>query len=764
MKTRKLLTLGLTLFGVSLGILGLNNITVNACGPSTTTDGYNSCGCNPYNSDTYYVPATYKTVTDYGWVDAGDGKGTQVYTATGSHQELDTPAYYDMACGSTRNCWIGGRKAGADVFTAYNRTFENAKGCDGHAWHDYGIVTPTCTTQGVLLRHCGICNAVLVNGYSPALGHYYSAWIDSDANGKKDGVHHYRYCIRQRTAYVTSQYNLGHTDTHYMHYDGVGIDYDWITDPHNDGPLSKGKYLVPDKYFDDVQVSTHQFSSWSDTYSATDNGGTTTGTRKCIAESPAPSMGGTCNHTENRTASLYIDPINTWVSDTLKVSWSYEWYADDGRRLCKSSAQPVSVRLDRTNLDTGEVKTVQTGGTSYIESEEGRYRYDLYIADSTGSTLNVHGEKALLDHSAPQIKGKVSIGGYDNVGNKFTDAITWIESTATQRTDTKIETAETKWTNAAPTITVSATDYLTDTTVNGVGLKSIVIYDDEGNIVSDGVNETSYTLNNLDEGTHTWTIVATDSLSRKDYVFGTPVYDATQIYTLGYVPVANLSAFTYDINHVTITKVITHYDITAPVLLGAEDSSNDVNVNTSNYYLDSRTVYLADNIISQTIHDYPSNSANSANDQADVARVTVWRYDKADNKTLVARVIRDGDEYNIIPINNFARDGSGISFESGKIRTSEEILKVFTDGVITVTRDRCNRMTIYLDTDPRKDNNEEIVPELTDEEYEELEETAPEYYEIYVTDEAGNTTHKKLVPKYSELRSFHTSIDRSSYD
>ena len=73
MKTRKLLTLGLTLFGVSLGILGLNNITVNACGPSTTTDGYNSCGCNPYNSDTYYGPAPYKSVTYYGWVDAGDG-------------------------------------------------------------------------------------------------------------------------------------------------------------------------------------------------------------------------------------------------------------------------------------------------------------------------------------------------------------------------------------------------------------------------------------------------------------------------------------------------------------------------------------------------------------------------------------------------------------------------------------------------------------------------------------------------------------------
>ena len=38
------------------------------------------------------------------------------------------------------------------------------------------------------------------------------------------------------------------------------------------------------------------------------------------------------------------------------------------------------------------------------------------------------------------------------------------------------------------------------------------------------------------------------------------------------------------------------------------------------------------------------------------------------------------------------------------------------------------------------------------------------YYEIIVTDFAGNITRKKLTSQYSLLTWFHTSIDRSSYD
>lgn len=38
------------------------------------------------------------------------------------------------------------------------------------------------------------------------------------------------------------------------------------------------------------------------------------------------------------------------------------------------------------------------------------------------------------------------------------------------------------------------------------------------------------------------------------------------------------------------------------------------------------------------------------------------------------------------------------------------------------------------------------------------------YYEIIVTDFAGNVTRKKLTSQYSLLTWFHTSIDRSSYN
>lgn len=39
-----------------------------------------------------------------------------------------------------------------------------------------------------------------------------------------------------------------------------------------------------------------------------------------------------------------------------------------------------------------------------------------------------------------------------------------------------------------------------------------------------------------------------------------------------------------------------------------------------------------------------------------------------------------------------------------------------------------------------------------------------DYYEIFVTDFAGNRTKKKLTSQYSLLTWFHTSIDRSSYN
>ena len=57
-----------------------------------------------------------------------------------------------------------------------------------------------------------------------------------------------------------------------------------------------------------------------------------------------------------------------------------------------------------------------------------------------------------------------------------------------------------------------------------------------------------------------------------------------------------------------------------------------------------------------------------------------------------------------------------------------------------------------------------VIPTLIIETIITADEKRVDYYEIIVTDFAGNRTKKKLTSQYSLLTWFHTSIDRSSYN
>lgn len=104
----------------------------------------------------------------------------------------------------------------------------------------------------------------------------------------------------------------------------------------------------------------------------------------------------------------------------------------------------------------------------------------MLLSDVLGNTLSTNSAIIYLDHSNPVISG--------------------------------VENTVTDWTNVTPTIRISATDYLSASSYNGSGLRSLIIRDDAGNVVVSGVISTSYILAAKYEGIHTWYITATDNV------------------------------------------------------------------------------------------------------------------------------------------------------------------------------------------------------------------------------------------------------------
>lgn len=320
---------------------------------------------------------------------------------------------------------------------------------------------------------------------------------------------------------------------------------------------------------------------------------------------------------------------NYWSAGNGTVSFMVQ---DEGSGL-------ASVKLQRYSNVTKTwsiMKTWSYNGTTsaqsgtYTETAEGVFYYRLIIKDKVGNTTTKDSACIYLDHSNPVIHG--------------------------------VENTVTDWTNVAPVISVSGTDYLIGTTYTGSGLGSIVIKDDSGNVVASGVASTSYTLAARYEGIHTWYITATDN-----------------------------------VGHTSSRSVTTKYDCTKPGIDGTEIT-----------YVtpDGITVsgYCQDNIINQHMDDEIRRSPNGANASSGLKSVILYR-------------VTGGNK--------------------------EVIYGERTKSIWNVS-----------DTHSWFDMYYEIAAD----------EKMVDYYEIIVTDFAGNRTKKKLTSQYSLLTWFHTSIDRSSYN
>lgn len=344
------------------------------------------------------------------------------------------------------------------------------------------------------------------------------------------------------------------------------------------------------------------------------------------------------NHTSTATITTRYDasaPNCSEFSATPTV-----WSAGNG--TVKFTVQDAwsglsSIKLERYSYVTNTWKTVGTwnysGTTSavtktYTETEEGVFYYKLTVKDMLSNTLTKTSATIYLDHSNPVLSG--------------------------------MNTTVTDWTNQAPRINVSATDYLAGTTYTGSGVKSVVIKDDAGTIVSSGTSSASYTLAARYEGIHTWTIIATDN-----------------------------------VNHTSSATITTKYDCTAPGMDGTEVTYVSDGVAYSGY--------CQDNIISQHVDDAASRSPNRPNATSGLRSIIVYR----------------------------VKNGSKTAIYSAT--------------------------TQHTWTSPDTNSYFDVFYDM------ESDDVIADYYEVTVSDFAGNRYTKKLISQRSLLTWFHTSIDRSTY-
>ena len=203
---------------------------------------------------------------------------------------------------------------------------------------------------------------------------------------------------------------------------------------------------------------------------------------------------------------------------------------------------------------------------TYTQTTEGVYLYQVVITDVAGNKTTKNSSVVYLDHTKPVING--------------------------------VEDTETDWTKTAPVISVSATDYLTDTTYNGSGITGVVIANEKGVVAASGTTSASYTLKDSDEGIHTWTIIATDGVGWQ-----------------------------------TTATVTTKYDKTAPGMDGTEIVYVKPDGTTA-------SGYCADNIISQHIDDAASRSSNSPNVTSGLKSVIVYKYYKSGRAVLYGNTVK----------------------------------------------------------------------------------------------------------------------------
>lgn len=681
-----------------------------------------------------------------------------------------------MAYYCTSECY---NVCGLDPFWAgqCSKEMECPEECTGHhvlvldpAWT---ISEPTCTQTGQIQTE--ICDAVSTLGIchqmdkfedTPALGHDYGPWKSISA------TQHERKCKRDcnETGWIQTE---NHTfDTEIISYKDNGDTH--ITTYKNTCNVCGYTYT-------ETKEEPHVYKAWIESNSGH------TADRVCKY----------CAHEQNESINITAEPLSVWNSEHGVVKGeSRFWNHMRGNSECGTPQAKKSEYFESKNMDTNETSKVGTSD-SYTEYREGRYTYTYSYTDMSNHKMKVSLGELNIDHSAPQITVKVNCGGTDNIGTKYTDNIEYVQNITTHGTATGAYYADTKWTNIAPKITVSATDYLKDTNINGSGVHSVIIYDEDGYVVGAGSNSAFYQLTPADEGTHIYTIVATDNLCRKAYEFkpwikddNTPlsydeikskigainfkqVYNATGANTRNKYQLSDWcpNVFKYDINHITVSYVITHFDCTASMMIGVEDLNPNLSVNVDDtYYLDLRTVYVGNNIITEYINDFCNNSTNHANDSSDIAKIIFNGYDKDNHETLIASAIReDYDSWKISQSTNWSYYGSGLDLMScNRHYSAHDILNMEEDGDNdTISRSSSSISNpLHIDTDTRyveNFNGERIKADpVTEAMLTELL-NLYEYYTISVMDVAGNKSIKRIVPEYAELRTFHTTIDPSSY-
>lgn len=267
---------------------------------------------------------------------------------------------------------------------------------------------------------------------------------------------------------------------------------------------------------------------------------------------------GTCGYTQSKGLFISVSTTN-WTAGNVTVSVS-GYDEGDGNS---------SIRLYRVNCITGVTSLVGNfahggtrGGThdSFTQTEEGIYYYYAVSTDSSGHSIQASTSRVYLDHSNPVI-----IGAENTVSD---------------------------WTNIAPVISVSSTDYLYGTSTVGSGVKSLSIYDDTGALVRRGGSSTAYTLEKRYEGEHTWRI----------------------------------EAFDY-VGHMTEVYVTTRYDITPPGIDGTE-----ITFVTKEGKVISG--YCQDNIIDQHIDDEIVRSMHGANKSSGIKSVILYKVTGTDEEVI----------------------------------------------------------------------------------------------------------------------------------
>ena len=274
--------------------------------------------------------------------------------------------------------------------------------------------------------------------------------------------------------------------------------------------------------------------------------------------------GGSYTHDQDGgTVTMYAN----WKDETAPSCSSFgavpnSWSAGNGTVSFTAQDQGTgmsSITLSRYSYVTqtwSGIKTWTYSGTtsavsgSYTETSEGVFYYKLVLKDVAGNVSEKTSATIYLDHSSPVLSG--------------------------------MENTNTDWTNVAPVISVSATDYLSGTSYNGSGVDSIVITNDAGITVASGVAGASYTLQAKDEGIHTWKITATDK-----------------------------------VGHSTSSTVTTKYDITSPGIDGTET--------TIVYNGSLLSGYIQDNIIDQNIDDKSWRSYNHPNVTSGLKSVILYK-------------------------------------------------------------------------------------------------------------------------------------------